>query len=66
MFSKRFLQINERNVKSLKTGTETQCVRSAGAKISEVTLFYIYRLLVIELHILVSNGPIMLILAAYL
>jgi len=44
--------------KCLKTGTETQCVRSAGAKISEVFYFCVYCLLVIELHVLVSNGLI--------
>ena len=38
---------------------ETLCVRSAGAEISEILYLCTYCLLVIELHVLVSNGPIM-------
>ena len=39
-------------MKSLKTGTEAQCVRSAGAKISEMFYYCIYCLLGIGLHVL--------------
>ena len=59
VFKTIFFQRSERNEKMFENRkTETQCVRSAGAKISEVFYFDIYCLLGIGLHVLVSNGPI--------
>ena len=53
VFKTIFLQINEQNEKSLKTGkTKTQCVRSAGAKISGILYLCIYCLLGIGFHVL--------------